>query len=93
LYRVAQESLQNVAKHAGATHVWVTLTFKKRTIGLSITDDGAGFDLAAVRGCGSLGLIGMEERVRLMKGKLSVIARPGHGTRIAVEIPLRSPSL
>ena len=55
---------------------------------LSIADDGAGFDLEAVKGRGGLGLIGMEERARLVDGKLSIAAQPGHGTRIAIEVPL-----
>lgn len=88
LYRIAQESLQNVSKHANAKHVSVSLVLKEGSVVLTITDDGVGFDLAGVKGRGGLGLIGMEERARLVNGKLSVTARPGHGTRIALEVPL-----
>lgn len=87
LYRVAQASLQNAARHAHAKHVSLMLTLQKDTLGLTITDDGVGFDLKAVKGRSGLGLIGMEERVRLANGKLAITARPGHGTRIAVEVP------
>ena len=88
LYRIAQESLHNITKHANAKRVSVALGFRKGTVKLTIADDGAGFDPAAVKGRGGLGLIGMEERARLVKGKLSIAAQPGHGTRITIEVPL-----
>lgn len=88
LYRVAQEALQNVAKHAQAKHVSVALSMGKAAVTLSITDDGLGFDLQEAKGRGSLGLIGMEERVRLVSGKLSLASPSGRGARIAVRIPL-----
>ncbi len=86
LYRVAQESLENIAKHSGAKRVSVALTLRKGTVVLTVADDGAGFDLAAIKGRGGLGFIGMEERARLINGKLSIAAKPGHGTRIALEV-------
>jgi signal transduction histidine kinase len=88
LYRVAREGLQNIAKHASAKHVSVDLTMQEGTVVLSVADDGIGFDPDAVKGRGGLGMIGMEERARLVRGKLSVAAQPGHGSRIAVEVPL-----
>jgi PAS domain S-box-containing protein len=88
MYRVAREILQNVAKHASAKHVSVSLALKNRTVVLSIADDGVGFDAEAVKGHGGLGFIGMEERVRLVKGKLTIAARPGHGTRMVIKVPL-----
>jgi PAS domain S-box-containing protein len=93
LYRVAQESLQNIAKHASAKHVSVALTLQRGTVVLTIADDGVGFDQEAVKGRGGLGLIGMEERARLVNGNLSIATRPGHGTRIALQIPLPAGSL
>ena len=90
LYRVAQESLQNIARHSGAKKASVTISLKKNALALSVTDDGSGFDLEEARGWGGLGLIGMEERTRLVNGKLSIATRPGHGTRILVEVPLQS---
>lgn len=93
LYRVAQESLRNIAKHACAKHVLVALTLQTGTVVLTIADDGVGFDQEAVKGRGGLGLIGMEERARLVNGNLSIATRPGHGTRIALQIPLPAGSL
>ncbi len=93
IYRIAQESLQNISKHANAKHVSVTIALRKGTVVLTIADDGAGFDPEAVKGRGGLGLIGMEERTRLVKGKLSIAAKPGHGTRITIEVPLPADSL
>jgi len=93
LYRIAQESLQNIAKHANAKHVSLELTFPDGAVVLTIADDGVGFDREAIRGQGGLGLIGMEERARLVNGKLSIAARPSHGTRIAAEVPLPADSL
>jgi PAS domain S-box-containing protein len=93
LYRVAQESLENIARHSGAQHVSVALALQKGTVVLTIADDGIGFDPEAVKGRGGLGLIGMEERARLVNGKLSIVAQPGHGTRIAIKIPLPASSL
>ncbi len=92
LYRVAQESLQNVAKHASAKHVWFALTSRNKTLTLSIADDGIGFNLEAVKGHGGLGLITMEERARLVNAELSIRSKPGHGTRIAIEVPLPPPT-
>jgi PAS domain S-box-containing protein len=92
LYRVARETLQNIAKHANATHIWVALSLEEEIVALSITDDGVGFDLEVVRGAGGLGLVGIEERVRLVNGKLSITTSPGHGTRIMLEIALAGPA-
>ena len=88
LYRFAQESLNNIEKHAQAQHVVVALSFKETTLVLAIADDGVGFDQEAIKGRGGLGLIGMGERARLVNGELSIETRPGHGTRIAMEVRL-----
>jgi len=88
LYRVAQESLNNVAKHSKAKHVSVALSKPDGAIVLTISDDGVGFDRDTVKGRGGLGLITMEERVRLVNGKLSIETRPDRGSRVEVEIPL-----
>ena len=88
LYRVAQESLQNIARHSGAKHSSITIAVENGAVILKVADDGSGFDLQAVRGRGGLGLVGMEERTRLVNGKLPVDSRPGRGTRIALSIPL-----
>jgi signal transduction histidine kinase len=88
LYRIAQESLVNVAKHASASRAEVELTHDESDISLSVRDTGAGFDLARAREArGGLGLISMEERVRLLGGCLDIDSRPGQGTHIQVRIP------
>lgn len=91
IYRVAQESLNNVAKHASATHVDVILWREGGQAILEIRDNGRGF-LPAPRRVEPdrqrLGLLGMEERVRLVNGRFHIGSRPGAGTIVRVEIPL-----
>ncbi len=88
LYRIAQEALHNVVKHSGASHAVLGLGRHARDIVMSVTDDGAGFDPAAVRRKGTLGLISMRERARLVQATLAVTSQPGHGTRLEVRAPL-----
>ena len=88
LYRIAQESLQNAARHSSAKHGSVALSWQDRTIVLTITDDGVGFDPKVARENGGLGIIGMEERARSVNGKLTITSQPGSGTRIAFEVRL-----
>jgi PAS domain S-box-containing protein len=87
VYRVAQEALNNVARHARAKHVAVLLS-GRRDLRLSIRDNGIGFDPTAVRGAGGLGLVSMEERVRMVGGTLRVQSRPGHGASVDLALPL-----
>ncbi len=86
VYHVAQESIQNILKHSRARHARVALTCSNRTILLTLSDDGIGFDPRMTRGNGGLGLIGMEERVRSVNGKLTITAEPASGTRVALEV-------
>jgi signal transduction histidine kinase len=88
LYRVVQEALRNVAKHAGTTEVSLTLAGAPDRLSLTIRDNGTGFDPRSVQGKGGLGLISMQERVRLVNGEFSLTARPGHGVSIAIQVPL-----
>jgi PAS domain S-box-containing protein len=90
LYRIAQESLNNIAAHSGAKRASLELAAQDGTLRLTITDNGVGFDLSAARGQGGLGLISMEERSRMVNGKLTISTQPGSGTTIAVEVPLSS---
>jgi two-component system, chemotaxis family, CheB/CheR fusion protein len=90
LYRVAQESLRNIAKHARATKVRVVLFDDKGVLCLRIEDIGDGFDLNEIKGKGGLGLISMEERVRLVSGKFTIKSQPGEGTTVEVFVPLRA---
>lgn len=89
LYRVAQECLHNIQKHAEAKWASVTVSGRRQEIVMTVLDCGKGFDPHAVRGRGGLGLVSMEERVRLVNGKLSVHSKPGQGTRVEVRVPLR----
>lgn len=89
VYRVTTECLQNIQRHAAASHVSVTFDIQDDSVMLAVEDDGVGFDLQAVRGGGALGIIGMEERARLLSGTLSIQGRPGRGTRVALRIPSR----
>ena len=88
LYRIAQEGLRNVAKHANADHVEVTLTQTADGVQLSIFDDGKGFDLAGARAAGrGLGLMSIDERARLLRGRVHFDTQPNQGSRLKVEIP------
>jgi two-component system, NarL family, sensor kinase len=89
LYRVVQEALRNVAKHAGTTAVGITLAGAPDRLSLTIRDNGAGFDARSVKGNGGLGLISMQERVRLVNGEFSLKTRPGHGVLITIQVPLQ----
>ncbi|HXG40777.1 MAG TPA: PAS domain S-box protein, partial [Candidatus Limnocylindrales bacterium] len=86
LYRIAQEALHNVVKHAGPAQVRVTVRGDGTSARLVVADDGAGFDPSAV-GEGHYGLAGMRARAERVGGRLAVEARPGGGTRVSVTVP------
>lgn len=92
LYRIAQEALTNVARHASATNVSVLLDKRDGRATLVVEDDGNGFDVGAVRRPGSnnrkLGILGMEERAALVGGSITIESRPGGGTAVFVEVPV-----
>jgi PAS domain S-box-containing protein len=93
VYRVAQEALRNVLRHARAKTATVTLTSDGSALHLSITDAGVGFDVEEAAAKGRLGLVSIRERVRLAGGTLAIHSRPGHGARIEVSIPVnRAPA-
>lgn len=87
LYRITQEALQNVVKHSGAAEAEVELSRHSDEIVLCISDSGRGFDVESVKGVAGLGLISMRERLRLVRGHLSIESEPSRGTRIRVRIP------
>ena len=89
LFRIFQESLTNVARHAEATSVACTMTRSGNTIVLSIKDNGKGFDMSKTAGKKTLGLLGMKERILMMEGKFDIDSRPGVGTEIIVTVPLQ----
>jgi PAS domain S-box-containing protein len=88
LFRIVQESLVNVAKHAGASRVEVRVERTGAAVVLEVADDGAGFALEAPRKTSSLGLMGLRERARLLQGTVDIDTAPGRGTRIRVSIPV-----
>jgi PAS domain S-box-containing protein len=89
LYRIAQEALRNVVKHAPEACVTVRLNRTPDSLTLSVEDDGPGFDPQAVRTGGGLGLVSMEERARAVGGRMTVRGHPGDGAEITVTIPWR----
>ena len=91
LYRMAQEALANVVRHAGAGTVHLTLKVAAGVAHLTVTDDGAGFDPEAARQAGGMGLASMGERARLLGGHCRITSSPGTGTRIEVSVPLPVP--
>jgi PAS domain S-box-containing protein len=90
LYRITQEALRNVVKHSGVAEVEVELLGHDDRIDLCISDSGAGFNPESAQRTSGLGLISMQERLRLVGGHLSVESEPSHGTRIRVRIPRRT---
>jgi signal transduction histidine kinase len=88
LYRVAQEALQNIRKHAEAKTASVTLSRTAQGIVMVIRDSGKGFDINAARGKGGVGLVSMEERVRMAKGSILVNSKAGEGTQVEVCVPM-----
>jgi signal transduction histidine kinase len=92
VYRITQEALNNVAKHAQAERVWIRLTADEEAVELTIRDDGVGFDpvqAARLLRDGHFGLAGMRERVELGGGRLDLDSRPGDGTTLHVALPAR----
>jgi signal transduction histidine kinase len=87
LYRIVQEALTNIVKHARASRVSIVLSERARAVTVVIEDDGIGFEPQSARDDG-LGLIGMRERVALVGGRLQIESREGAGTTLLVEVPL-----
>jgi len=91
-FRVTQEALTNVERHARAQHVWIDLHVLDAALELSVRDDGAGFDVAAARaralGGSSVGILGMHERVALSGGEYDIVRVPSGGTEVRARFPL-----
>ncbi len=88
VFRIVQESLANVAKHAQASEVSVLVARTPRAVVLEVSDNGRGFATDAPRKRHSLGLMGLRERAQLLKGTASIESEPGKGTRVQVRIPV-----
>ena len=95
-FRVAQEAINNVLRHARARNLWVRLFTAGGKLAISVRDDGRGFDIESVRersaGGGSLGLLGMEERMALAGGSFELRSAPGQGTILMATFPLALPA-
>jgi PAS domain S-box-containing protein len=89
LYRVAQECLHNIIKHSGVNSAEVTLWVDEQAVHLHVADSGLGFDVNIARRNGGLGLAGIEERLRFMRGSLTISTQVGGGSRLLASIPLR----
>ena len=92
LYRITQEALTNVARHAQASKVSLRLERRGSSVAAFIEDDGRGFDVAQLgerdAAPPGVGVLGMQERVSSLGGRFSIESSPGHGTRLAIEIPI-----
>jgi PAS domain S-box-containing protein len=88
IYRIVQEGFRNIAKHSGTTQLQMSLTGKDDSIRLTIKDEGAGFDPEEAEKKLGIGLVSMQERVRLIQGDISIASQPGKGTVINVRAPL-----
>ncbi|MCF8050351.1 MAG: PAS domain S-box protein [Desulfobacterales bacterium] len=88
-YRIAQEALTNVARHAGASRVHLSLAAENGKLLLSVADDGGGFDTAVLNETEALGVAGMRERASLVGGSIEVASRIGVGTRVEFRVPLK----
>lgn len=87
VYRISQEALQNVAKHADASRVQLALHSYPEDLELVVRDDGVGFDTSSGARPTSFGLLGMQERASLLGASLTVLSRPGHGTTVTLRLP------
>ena len=90
LFRICQEALTNVARHARATAVRIVLARNRGHVVLEVYDNGAGIPPAVLTGAKSLGLLGMRERTRAFDGELVIRGAPGEGTVVRVKIPCRA---
>jgi two-component system sensor histidine kinase UhpB len=92
LFRIVQEAIANIARHARAESAYISLEFKEKSIAVQVEDDGIGFDhshgFTAGAGGKGVGLLGMKERTELLGGILVIDTRPGGGTRVSVEVPV-----
>ena len=87
MFRIFQESLTNVARHANAKKVEVSLQRQNGSLILSIKDDGKGFDREKAANKKTLGILGMEERSFMMGGSYQINSKPGKGTLVVVSVP------
>jgi signal transduction histidine kinase len=90
LFRIAQEALRNVEKHAGPCSVSLEVNFRPEDVALTVTDNGRGFELREtghLAELGKLGVLGMRERAQLLGAEFTIESRPGRGTSVRVRMP------
>lgn len=88
IFRIVQEGLRNVKRHSGAIRAEVRLEAIANALYLSIADEGVGFDVTKRSTRSGLGIRSMQERLRLLGGRVEIRSRPGHGTKVEVKVPL-----
>jgi signal transduction histidine kinase len=93
LFRVLQEALHNSAKHSGGQRFEVSLSETANEVLLTVKDSGKGFDREAAKTTQGIGLISMEERLKLVNGTLSIESQPGRGTTIEARVPIARDSM
>ena len=93
IYRITQEALRNVAKHAMVAAAAVELRHSDGLLSLTVSDKGVGMDLASVEATAGLGLVSIRERTRLAGGSVEITSTPNQGTAITVHIPEQQASL
>ena len=87
LFRIFQECLTNIARHAKATKVDISLKRDAGELHLQIRDNGKGFNTKKMMEKKTLGLIGMQERTKIIHGNITINSKPGHGTTVELSIP------
>jgi signal transduction histidine kinase len=91
VYRIAQEAITNVVRHAAARNLWLEVACPDHSFTLTVRDDGCGFDvetiLAQPTGMQGIGLLGMKERAALVGGELTIESAPGQGTSVQITLP------
>jgi signal transduction histidine kinase len=90
LYRIAQEALNNIMKHARAQHVTLRVRFDDKAVSLQIHDDGAGFDMRSIENGGGMGLHSFAARAAKIGGQVTVDSEPGQGTTVTVHVAIEN---
>jgi signal transduction histidine kinase len=85
-YRITQEALTNIVRHAAATQVEISLDYENEVLTLAIRDNGRGFDIGHLEGCKGLGIAGMRERASLVNGRLIIQSQPGQGSEVYFQL-------
>jgi signal transduction histidine kinase len=88
IYRIAQELVHNACKHAQASHVLLQVSVSGRQVSVTVEDDGIGFDPVTLKQATGIGLANLENRARLMQGRVDLQSAPGKGTSVHVELKL-----